>query len=135
MRLALSATANAPPSLGHVLGLAAHNLPICAWPLLLGPLRLRRGSAWRSVADVAVAASALANVLLVAAALGGYGPALLPYVPQLPFEWAALAVGYGSWTVERRQPLANSERLRLLGVLSLALLAAGALEIYGVPHR
>jgi hypothetical protein len=135
MRLALSASANPPPSLARVFTLAAHNLPICAWPLLLGSLRLPRGSPFRRVADIVVVACALANVLPVAAALGGYGWALLPYVPQLPLEWAALAVGYGSWVHERRYGLGAAERLRLLGVLSVLLLAAAALETCVVPHR
>jgi hypothetical protein len=133
--LALRASGNPAPSPGRVFELAVHNLPICAWPLLLGSLALERGSRWRHVADVVVAACALANVLPVAAALGGYGWALFPYMPQLPLEWAALAVGYGSWTLEREYPLGRTERLRLLGVLSVLLLVAAALETCGVPHR
>jgi len=135
MRLALSAAANPSPSIGHVLALAAHNLPICAWPLLLGALRLPEGSRWRRVADVLVIGCALANVVPVAAALGGYGLALLAFVPQLPLEWAALAVGYGSWACERKQPLAGRERLALALVLTVLLLAAAVLETYAVPHR
>jgi hypothetical protein len=135
MGLELNASRNPAPAIGGVLALAAHNLPICAWPLLLGSLALERGSRWRHVADVVVAACALANVLPVAAALGGYGWALFPYMPQLPLEWAALAVGYGSWTLEREYPLGRTERLRLLGVLSVLLLVAAALETCGVPHR
>jgi hypothetical protein len=133
--LSLRAQTNAPPHLAGVLALTAHNLPICGWPLLIGSLRLDAGSSWRRVLDVTVLACALANVLPVACALGGYGRALLPYVPQLPLEWAALAVGYGSWALERRRPLARSQRLGLLGVLTALLLAAGALETYAVPHR
>jgi hypothetical protein len=87
------------------------------------------------VFDLAVLACALANVVPVACALGGYGVALLPYVPQLPLEWAALAVGYGSWIYERRGPVAPAQRLQLLGVLTALLFAAGALESYTVPHR
>jgi hypothetical protein len=135
MRLGLAASANPPPSLAHVLELVVHNLPICGWPLLLASLRLRDGSPWRTVADVVVAASVLVNALPVAAALGAYGWALVPYVPQLPLEWAALAVGYGCWIVEREQGRPVSKRLKLLGVLSVVLLAAGALETYAVPHR
>jgi hypothetical protein len=135
MGLSLSASANPPPSLAHVLALAAHNLPICVWPLLLGSLRLSAGSLWRRVADIGVGACVLANMLPVAAALGGYGWELLPYVPQLPVEWAALAVGYGSWMLERRHGLVGSERLKLLGVVSVLLLMAAALETCAVPHR
>jgi hypothetical protein len=135
MRLALSASATPPPSLLHVLALSAHNLPICAWPLLLGSLRVRLESLGRRLADIVVWASVLANVLPVAAALGGYGGALLPYVPQLPLEWAALAIGCGAWVLEREEGLAGSERLKLLAVICVLLLAAAALETYAVPHR
>jgi hypothetical protein len=135
MRLALSATANARPSPRHVLGLAAHNLPICAWPLLLGSLQLPERSRWRAAADVLVIGCALANVLPVAAALGAYGRPLVAFVVQLPLEWAALAVGYGSWAAERDARLSGRERLLLLGALIALALAAAALETYAVPHR
>lgn len=135
MDLALTATRNPPPSAEHVFALAAHNLPICAWPLLLGSLRIGDESPWRRVTDIGVAVCALVNVMPAAAALGGYGWALVPYVPQLPVEWAALAVGCGSWILERRRSLSRSERLKLLGVLTLLLLAAAALETCAVPHR
>jgi hypothetical protein len=133
--LALGATVDPPASPARVCLLAIHNLPICAWPLLLGSLRLRPGSRWRRLADIVVAACALANVLPVAAALGGYGWALVPYVPQLPLEWAALAVGFGSWVAERRQGLAGRERLALLAAIAALALAAALLETYAVPHR
>jgi len=134
LRLVLSASANPRPCVGHILGLAAHNLPICVWPLLLGALRLSDGSPWRRAADVLVIGCALANVAPVAAALGGYGRGLLPFIPQLPLEWAALAVGYGSWAAERDRSLTARDRLALLVVLTALVLAAAALETYAVPH-
>jgi len=135
MGLALRASTNPSPSLGHALALSAHNLPICAWPLLLGYLGLPSRSRWRSAAEVLVLGCAAANVAPVAAALGAYGAALAPYVPQLPFEWAALAVGYGSWACEREHSLTGGERLRLLAILAALALIGAALETCGVPHR
>jgi hypothetical protein len=135
MRLALSPADNPPPSLGHVLALAAHNLPICAWPLLLGFLRLPERSAARRAADVLLLASALANIAPVAVALGSYGWALAPYIPQLPLEWAALAVGYGSWVAERERALTGRGRLWLASMIGALLLTAAALETCAVPHR
>ena len=135
MGLTFEASRNPTPSLGRVLALWAHNLPICAWPLLLGSLGLAQRSPWRRAADILVSACALANALPVAAALGGYGGELVPYVPQLPLEWAALAVGYGSWLIERGSGLARGQRLALLGAAVLLLLAAAALETCAVPHR
>jgi len=135
MRLALSASRNPAPSVGHVLALAAHNLPICAWPLLFGALRLGEGSPWRRAADVLVIGCALANVAPVAAALGGYGMALVAFLAQLPLEWAALAVGYGTWVAERDRSLSARERLGLALAIVGLVLSAAVLETYAVPHR
>jgi hypothetical protein len=134
MGLALHPARNPPPGPGAVLSLTAHNLPICGWPLLIGSLRVGDRPSWRALLDVTLAACALANILPVACALGAYGGALLPYMPQLPLEWGALAVGYGSWLLERRRALSRARRLQLLGVLAALALAAGVLETYAVPH-
>ncbi len=135
LRLALSAAANPAPSVGRALALAAHNLPICGWPLLLGPLKLPQTPRWRRAVDLLVLGCALANVLPVAGALGGYGAPLAPFIPQLPLEWAALAVGYSSWVLQRERPLRHRLRLAMLVALACLLLAAAALETFAVPHR
>jgi hypothetical protein len=122
------------PAVAHVLGLAAHNIPLAAWPLLLGPLRARDSHRVRRAADVLVFACLLANCIPVGAAIGAYGTPLLPYIVQLPVEWAGLAVGYGSWLLERRSPLGRGRRLRLGGVIVVTLLTAAALETYATPR-
>jgi hypothetical protein len=126
---------NAPPKIGHVLELAAHNLPIEAWPVLLGVLGAHRHPTAKTIADIVVGAAMTVNILIVGSALGAYGPALLPYVPQLPLEWAALALGASSWLLQRRQALTVREGALCVGVIACVLLLAAALETVAVPHR
>ena len=118
-------TADGP---ARILALAAHNIPITAWPLLLG-LIVGGGERFaRRAADILVSACLLANTLPVGAALGAYGTALLPYLPQLPIEWAGLAIGYGSWLIQRRRAMSTRERLDRLALIVLTLVIAAALE-------
>jgi hypothetical protein len=126
---------NAPPNAGHVLALAAHNLPIVAWPVLLGVVGAHRNPVARKAADLLVGACMIVNVGVVGSALGAYGLALLPYVPQLPLEWAGLALGVGSWLLQRRQALTGREGALCVAVIACALLAAAVLETVAVPHR
>ena len=135
LRLALDAHSTPVPSAGHVLALAAHNIPIAAWPLLLSPIGLPARRPVRWAADALLIACVCANTLPVGVALGGYGGLLLPYVPQLPVEYAGLAVGYGSWLVERRRPLRRRERLQWGAITALLLICAAMIETFAVPHR
>jgi hypothetical protein len=123
------------PALSHVLSLAVHNLPIAAWPLLLGVVGAHHSRTGRLVADSLLAGCLAVNVLPVGAALGAYGPELFPYVPHLPFEWAALAAGASAWLLERHRTLTVHEGLALLALTSCMLLSAAVLETYAVPHE
>jgi hypothetical protein len=108
--LRLVASVNPPPDLSRVMALTAHNLPIAAWPILLGVLGAHRHRLTIRIADTVLLGTLTANVLPVGAALGAYGTALLPYVPQLPAEWAGLALGSGAWLVQRRAPCCSARR-------------------------
>lgn len=133
--LGLSLKPDPAPQLGHVLDLAAHNIPIVSWPLLLGVLGLHSSRLSRGFADSMVAAYVVANVLPVGAALGAYGGALVPYVPQLPLEWGGLALGACGWLVQRRQPLSVREGLGLFALIVGVLVCAAVVETVAVPHR
>jgi hypothetical protein len=126
---------NPPPSIGHVLILLAHNLPIASWPLLLGVLGVHRNHHTRQAADTLVAAVLLSNVLTVGAALGVYGAPLLPYIPQVPLEWAALALGASAWLMQRTKPLTGGQGVALFVVIAGAVACAAVLETVAVPHR
>lgn len=132
----LTPRSNPPPDLAHIVALAAHNIPIAAWPLLLGIIGAdRHHPRARQLADTLVVACLLVNVLLVGAALGAYGPPLLPYIPQLPLEWAGLALGAGSWLLQRDHELTSRERLVYLALTGGVLACAAVLETVAVPHR
>lgn len=135
LELNLSPERNPPPTIGHVLALLAHNLPLAGWPLLLGVVGAHRHRPARLVADTAVAGWLTANVLPVGAAVGAYGSRLLVYLPQVPFEWAALALGASAWLMERRDPLTVREGVALFALIASALLCAAVLETVAVPHR
>lgn len=123
------------PQLGHVLALAAHNIPIAAWPLLLGVIGAHHHPLGQKIADTVLLACITANTLPVGAALGAYGAPLLPYIPQLPIEWAGLALGASAWLLQRRRPLAVPEGLALLTLTACVLLCAAVVETVAVPHR
>jgi len=133
--LALTAHRNPPPSIGQILLSEAHNLPVVGWPLLLGLIGAHRHRAAKRVADGLLTSCLIINSLQVGAALGAYGAPLLPYLPQLPLEWGALALGASAWLLQRRQTLTVPEGLGLLALTAGVLLLAAALETVAVPHR
>lgn len=133
--LTLTAQHNPPPGVGHVLFSEAHNLPIVAWPLLLGLIGAHRHPLAKHVADGLLTTCIIVNTLQVGAALGAYGAPLLPYLPQLPVEWAGLALGASAWLVQRRRALTVTEGFGLLALIASVLLCSAALETVAVPHR
>ena len=60
---------------------------------------------------------------------------LLPYLPQLPLEWAALAVAISAWLTARHDQ-ACPHRLAVLATATALLLAgAASIETWCTPHR
>lgn len=132
---ALTPAHNPRPNLGRVVVFAAHNIPIACWPLLLGAYGAHRTARARRRADRLLLVCLLVNVVPVGVVLGGYGTALLPYIPQLPVEWSGLAIGASSWLVQRRRPLTPREAAGVFLLATTALLCAAVLETVAVPHR
>jgi hypothetical protein len=133
--LSLSADRNPRPDVEHVLALVVHNIPIFAWPLLLGVTGAHRDPLSRRAADTLLLACVTVNTLQVGAALGAYGTALLPYVSNVPVEWAGLALGASSWLVQRRRALSFHEGIVWLALTAGALLCAATLETMAVAHQ
>lgn len=133
--LALSAQRTPAPQAGHVLALAAHNIPIAGWPLLLGLLGAEQHRLGRHIADGLVIVCVIVNALPVGAALGAYRAGVLAYIPQLPLEWGGLALGASGWLAQRRGAFSGRERLGLLALIVGVLVCAAIVETFAVPHR
>jgi hypothetical protein len=125
---------NTPRQLGHVLALTAHNIPIACWPLLLGVLGVHRDRLGRHVADWLLLACMIANTLPVGAAIGAYGTPVLAYLPQLPLEWAGLALGASGWLVQRDRPLSLAGGVSVFALSSVLLFCAAVIETVATPH-
>jgi len=122
-------------SLGDALSILQNNARVLAAPFLLWLFGFPASRTGRLAGDVLVALLAAASAVPVGLELGRWHARLLPFLPQLPLEWAALAVAISAWLATRHnhaQPL----QLALLAALTLALLAAAAaLETWATPHR
>jgi hypothetical protein len=122
------------PDFARVLELTAHNLPVAVWPVLLGATGARYTQTGRRIGDVLVIASLSASVAPVGVALGAYGTELVPFLPQLPLEWAGLAAGANGWLAHRQLPPHHRQLTVTLLTITALLLGAGALETYAVPY-
>jgi hypothetical protein len=134
LRLHLHANATPAPNVGRIVGLAAHNVPLAAWPIVLGVVGAHRSRVGVRAADCVLATWLAVNMLPVGWAVGAYGPPILAYVPHLPFEWAALALGASGWLLQRRRALTLTQGLTLLALTSALVLCAATVETLAVPH-
>lgn len=133
--LSLSAARNPAPSVAAAVSITANNALHAGWPLALGPIGAARRRAARAFVDVAVALNIAMCAVLVGSAIGGYGSRTVAFLPQVPLEWAGVAVGAAGWTVERSWPLRRHERAVAAGVLVGLLAVAAAIEVWVTPHR
>ena len=79
-------------SLYDWVGITVENLRILAAPTLLWLLGAEKSRLGRQAGDVVVVAVIAVNTIPVGIALGRWQSRLVPYVPQLPLEWAALTL-------------------------------------------
>ena len=120
-------------TLGELESVIATNLRVLAAPFLLTVFRWPAGRVTRRLGDLLIAALIAENTITVGLAVGRWGERLLPYVPQLPLEWAALGIAGAAWLTAR-----DGGRGRVLAVYALATLAltisAAAVEVDFTPH-
>ena len=76
-----------------------------------------------------------ANTIPVGIALGRWQSQLIPYVPQLPLEWAALILAVSTWLTVRTGAATRQHVAVLAASTAVLVLAAAALETWGTPHR
>jgi hypothetical protein len=113
----------------------ANNAAALALPYAMWVLGLPRHPISRRLGDLAVATITCQNTVPVGIALGHWRSGLLPYIPQLPLESAALTTSVVAW-LSARGAHATGRTLTGLAALTLTLLtAAASLETWGTPHR
>jgi hypothetical protein len=133
LALRLSAVGTPAPSAGRALALTAHNLPVAAWPLLLDATGARHCTRGHRIAFCLICGSLAENAFPVGAAFGAYGIGVARFAPQLPLEWAALALGASAGLAQ--YPLTRKERIAVLAVIAALLAGAAGIETFAVPHR
>jgi hypothetical protein len=100
--------------------------------VLVGVARRRRG---RWLGDLIVVALAAVNAIPVGVALGRWQGRLIPYIPQLPLEWAALTTAIATWRQARTGAFTTRRLTALAGVTLVLLGCAAAMETWCTPHR
>jgi hypothetical protein len=112
-----------------------NNVRVLAVPFLLVAFGFPQRRPYRAAGDLIVTALVAASTIPVGLELGRWQARLLPYLPQLPFEWTALMLAVHAWIIARPGHL-NPRRLAPLAaiVLTLVVCAAG-LETWATPHR
>ena len=122
-------------SLADALGILQNNLRVLAAPYLLGVLGFPRNRVARRAGDLLVLALAAGSTLPVGIELARWRARLIPYLPQLPVEWAALTVAVSAWLLIRTTtPLRR--QVAVLAAVTVALLAvAASLETWCTPRR
>lgn len=124
-----------PGSLGDALSIAEQNARVLATPFLLGWLGFARAPLGRRIGDAALLVLTAASTVTVGVELGRWRERLLPYIPQLPIEWAALTISLSAWLLIRSRGTRRSQ-LAALAVLTVVLLiAAAGIETWCTPHR
>jgi hypothetical protein len=116
-----------------VLSILASNLRLLSVPFALALLGFQRSRHARPFGDLLVGTVVTLNAIRVGLALGRYGTELIPYIPQLPVEWLALAISTSAWISARRG--AQPRALRTVALLAfVAAAAAAAIEALLTPH-
>jgi len=122
------------PDLTTALKTWIHNVRVAGWPLLFVAIGVHRARWRRQFADILLGCSVVLNASLVGAAVAAGGHRIFPYLPHLPFEWAALATSATGWLLASRSTLSGRQLRALIGCFLLLLALAALLETYAVPH-
>jgi hypothetical protein len=134
---ALAASTRPHPTLhgtpSELASVIANNMRVLAAPFVFALFRWPRGRLTRRLGDALIVALIAENTLAVGVALGHWGGRLLPYVPQLPLEWTALAAGGAAWLTARDG--GRPHVLVAYALITLALtISAAAVEVLLTPH-
>lgn len=123
------------PTAAAVASILLNNTRVLAPPFLLAAFGFGSARSSRALGDLIVAAPAALLTISVGIAIGCWGERLLPYIPQLPIEYAAAAAAASVWVAHRRGARPDVRSLARNAGVVLALLAlAAALEVLATPH-
>jgi hypothetical protein len=123
-------------SLNDAVSILASNLRVVAVPFALVLLGLARTHVGRVVGDLVLLVLAAVSTLTVGLELGRWQGRLIPYVPQLPIEWAALAIALATWLLACSDHTTSWRQLVPMAVLAAGLLVlAAGIETWCTPHR
>jgi hypothetical protein len=122
-------------SVSDALTILANNARALAAPFALVLLGLARQCSGRRITGLIVVAVAAVNAIPVGIALGRWQGRLIPYIPQLPLEWAALTTALTAWLQARTGACTTRQLAALAGVTLALLAAAAAVETWCTPHR
>lgn len=111
------------------------NLRVLIAPIVLTAARWNRGRVTRTIGDVIVLADLVVTPFVVGAALGVHGTALVPFLPHVLIEWAALSTAVAAWLSARDSTSMSWRALTgyIAAVLALTI-AAAIVETIAVPH-
>lgn len=136
---ALAGTTRPHPTLTGSLGDAAsilqNNARLLAAPFLLAGLGFQRTPLGRRGGDAIMLALSAASTITVGLELGRWRERLLPYIPQLPIEWAALAVSLTAWLLIRTGQPQRTQITRLAILAAALAIVAASIETWCTPHR
>jgi hypothetical protein len=119
---------------GTAAGIFANNLWLLAVPFALCLLDYSADRFSRHIGDLIVFVLVADNALRVGIELGRWRAQLIPYLPQLPLEWAALTIAASVWLTARTGPMTR-RRLAVRATATVLLLAtAAAVETWATPH-
>ncbi len=122
-------------TLGTAAGIFANNLGLLAVPFALCLLGYNTDRVSRHTGDLLLLVLVTVNALRVGVELGRWRGQLIPYVPQLPLEWTALAIAASVWLTARTQTINRRHLMILAAATVLLLTTAAAVETWGTPHR
>ncbi len=124
-------------TLHEALSIFVTNARLLIVALLLVAGRWPTGRLTRHVGDLIVGALLVVNPATIGLALGRFQATLLPYLPHLPLEDAALATAAAAWLSRRLPPGPGTPVGSLAGYTLWTLLltiAAALTETFLVPH-
>jgi hypothetical protein len=120
---------------GEAASILATNTATLAIPYLLCVPGMAGHPVGRRIGDLAVAALTCQNTMPIGIALTHWRAQLLPYIPQLPVEGAALTTAVAAWIAGREGQVTRRSLTGLATGTLVLLVVAAALETWGTPHR